>query len=87
MGVLPKNDFLMGNKALNNWLVFAAGNGSLPTGIDASKLTTFTRPDGVAQSAFDGHPLYYFVRDVAPGDTNGRGGLQGAFDVFDPATL
>jgi hypothetical protein len=22
MGVLPKNDFLMGNKALNNWLVF-----------------------------------------------------------------
>jgi predicted lipoprotein with Yx(FWY)xxD motif len=72
---------------LNNWLVFAAGSGPLPTGIDASKLTTFTRPDGVAQSAFDGHPLYYFVRDVAPGDTNGRGGLQGAFDVFDPSTL
>ena len=23
MGVLPKNEFLMGNKALNNWLVFA----------------------------------------------------------------
>ena len=23
MGILPKNEFLMGNKALNNWLVFA----------------------------------------------------------------
>ena len=72
---------------LNNWPVFAAGQGPLPTGIDASKLTTFTRPDGLAQSAFDGHPLYYFAHDVAPGDINGRGGLQGAFDLFDPSTL
>ena len=72
---------------LNNWPVFAAGNGPTPTGIDASKLTTFTRPDGTTQSAFDGHPLYYFAHDVARGDTNGRGGLQGAFDVFDPSTF
>jgi predicted lipoprotein with Yx(FWY)xxD motif len=72
---------------LNNWPVFAAGNGPLPTGIDPAKLTTVTRPDGHTQSALDGHLLYYFVHDVAPGDTNGRGGLQGAFNVFDPSTL
>ncbi len=72
---------------LNNWLVFAAGNGPLPTGIDPSKLTTFTRPDGIVQTAFDGHPLYHFVRDAAPGDLLGRGGLQGAFDTFDPTAL
>jgi len=72
---------------LTNWLVFAAGNGPLPTGIDPAELTTITRPDGHTQSALDGHLLYYFVHDVAPGDTNGRGGLQGAFDTFDPTTL
>jgi predicted lipoprotein with Yx(FWY)xxD motif len=72
---------------LNNWLVFAAGNGPLPTGIDAAKLTTVTRPDGLTQSAFDGHLLYYFARDAAPGDLLGRGGLQGAFDVLDPTAL
>ena len=72
---------------LNNWPVFAAGSGPLPTGIDASKLTTFTRPDGLTQSAFDGHPLYYFAHDAAPGDLLGRGGLQGAFNTFDPTAL
>ncbi len=72
---------------LNNWPVFAGGNGPVPTGVDPSKLTTFTRPDGITQSAFDGHPLYYFAHDDAPGDTNGRGGLQGAFETFDPSVL
>lgn len=75
------------NACLNNWLPFSAGTGPLPTGIDAAKLTTVTRPDGRAQSAFDGHLLYYFAHDAAPGDLLGRGGLQGAFDVFDPTTL
>ena len=72
---------------LGNWPVFAAGNGPLPTGIDASRVTTFTRPDGIIQSAFDGHALYYFAHDAAPGDVLGRGGLQGAFDTFDPTAL
>ena len=72
---------------LNNWPPFTAGNGPLPTGIDPAKLTPIPRPDGLTQSAFDGHPLYYFARDAAPGDLLGRGGLQGAFDVLDPTTL
>ena len=41
--------------------------------IDPAKLTTITRPDGLTQSAYDGHPLYHFARDAAPGDLLGRG--------------
>jgi predicted lipoprotein with Yx(FWY)xxD motif len=71
---------------LNNWPVFAAADGSLPTGIDPAKLTTFTRADGTKQSAFDGHPLYYFVGDTAQGDTKGHA-FNPAFDTVDPAAL
>jgi predicted lipoprotein with Yx(FWY)xxD motif len=37
------------------------------------ELTTFPRADGTLQVAYDGAPLYYFVNDTAPGDTNGQG--------------
>lgn len=71
---------------LTNWPVFAASAGSLPTGVDPAKLTTFTRADGTKQSAFDGHPLYYFAGDSAPGDTRGHG-VNAAFDNVNPSTL
>ncbi len=71
---------------LNNWPVFAAAAGSLPTGIDPAKLTTFTRADGTKQSAFDGHPLYYFVGDAAPGDTKGLD-IVAPFKAVDPTVL
>jgi predicted lipoprotein with Yx(FWY)xxD motif len=41
-------------------------------GVDG-ELTTFERPDGTLQVAYDGAPLYYFASDTAPGDTNGQG--------------
>jgi predicted lipoprotein with Yx(FWY)xxD motif len=72
---------------LTSWPVFAAADGgTLPTGVDPAKLTSFTRPDGMKQSAFDGHPLYYFSGDSAPGQTNGRG-IQGVYDIVDPSSL
>ena len=67
------------------WPVFSAAAGTLPTSLDPAKLTSFTRPDGTVQSAFDGHPLYYFAGDTAPGATGGRG-VDG-FDIADPGTL
>ena len=67
------------------WPVFAAGAGTLPTGLDPAKLTSFTRPDGTKQSAFDGHPLYYFAGDVSSGNPSG-GGVDG-FVVADPGAL
>jgi len=70
---------------LTNWPVFLAGSDAVPTGVDPSKLTTFTRADGAMQSAFDGHPLYFFAGDNAPGDDNGRG-VNGR-DIVDPIHL
>jgi predicted lipoprotein with Yx(FWY)xxD motif len=71
---------------LGRWPVFAAGSGTLPTGVDASRLTSFTRADGTKQSAFDGHPLYYFAGDASPSQTNGHG-ANAAFDTVNPDTL
>ena len=39
---------------------------------DASLLASFERPDGGTQLTYNGWPLYYFVEDFGPGDTNGH---------------
>ena len=70
---------------LSAWPVFSAAAGTLPTSLDPEKLTSFSRPDGTKQSAFDGHPLYYFAGDVTPGATTGQG-VDG-FEIADPGTL
>jgi predicted lipoprotein with Yx(FWY)xxD motif len=54
-------------------------------GIDESLIGTATRPDtGVEQATYDGWPLYYFVQDVAAGDTAGQG-LNDIWFVIDPS--
>ena len=37
------------------------------------KLSVLTRSDGSVQAAYDGHPLYTYVGDSAPGQANGNG--------------
>jgi predicted lipoprotein with Yx(FWY)xxD motif len=42
-------------------------------GVDKSMLGTLMRKDGATQLAYNGHPLYHFVRDKQPGDMKGQG--------------
>ncbi|HET9312236.1 MAG TPA: hypothetical protein VFP41_13555 [Actinomycetota bacterium] len=41
-------------------------------GADEALLGTTERDDGEMQVTYDGHPLYYFASDQAPGDTKGQ---------------
>ena len=36
-------------------------------------LDTITRSDGFTQATYDGHPLYTYVADTAPGQAKGNG--------------
>ena len=38
-----------------------------------TNLGTTTRSDGTKQVTYHGHPLYYFVKDTAAGQTTGQG--------------
>lgn len=54
-----------------NWPPFYAEGATLPEGV-AGELTVITRDDGSEQLAYNGLPLYYWVQDMAPGDTTGH---------------
>jgi predicted lipoprotein with Yx(FWY)xxD motif/plastocyanin len=61
------------DQCAENWPIFTAEEPlTLPNGVDG-ELTLITRTDGTTQVAYNGIPLYYFVGDEQPGDTNGQG--------------
>jgi predicted lipoprotein with Yx(FWY)xxD motif len=43
------------------------------SGANAALLGTTARSDGGPQVTYNGHPVYLFVKDQKPGDTNGEG--------------
>jgi predicted lipoprotein with Yx(FWY)xxD motif len=53
------------------------------SGIDRTLVGTVTRPDGLVQVTLGGWPLYLFVDDTQPGDTNGEG-VGGNWSVITP---
>lgn len=53
-------------------------------GLDQSKLTAQAQADGTMQLAYNGHLLYTFTQDSAPGDANGQG-LGGIWFTLSPS--
>jgi predicted lipoprotein with Yx(FWY)xxD motif len=55
------------------WPPLLASDPSVSTGLNSSILGTTKRTDGKLQVTYNGHPLYYFVKDTKVGDANGEG--------------
>jgi predicted lipoprotein with Yx(FWY)xxD motif len=59
---------------LSVWPRFiATGPVKASNGAQAAKIGTITGPSGIRQVTYNGHPLYYYVGDSAPGSTRGQG--------------
>jgi predicted lipoprotein with Yx(FWY)xxD motif len=51
----------------------SSGDPVVHGGANAFLVGTITRSDGTPEATYNGHPLYTFVKDRKPGDTNGEG--------------
>jgi len=54
------------------WPIFSASTVTVPSDLNASDFTSFTRSDGKMQTAYKGMPLYYYIADTGPGTTTGQ---------------
>ena len=63
-----------------NWPALMAADDAKPT----ADITIVVRDDGKKMWAYKGKPLYTFKKDMAAGETNGDGFLNGAWHVAKP---
>ncbi|NJC88076.1 MAG: hypothetical protein FIB02_06010 [Desulfuromonas sp.] len=69
---------------LEKWPLYYRESVAPPEGLAAADFATIQRADGKPQTTFRGYPLYYWVNDANPGDTNGQG-INSVWFVIDPA--
>jgi predicted lipoprotein with Yx(FWY)xxD motif len=62
-----------GSCAVNWPPLLATGRPKAGSGVKGSKLGTTRRSNGKTQVVYNRHPLYRFVGDTKPGNTNGQG--------------
>jgi len=67
--------------------LLAHGTPKAGSGAKASLLGTTPRSGGASQVTYNGHPLYTFIKDTSPGDTNGEGvsAFGGSWFAVSPA--
>jgi predicted lipoprotein with Yx(FWY)xxD motif len=67
------------------WPPLAPGSEGTPKGANGvtGTFTTFARPDGSMQVAYNGSPLYYYAADTKAGDTTGQG-IGGKWFIASP---
>ena len=63
-----------------NWPPLMASDDAKAT----AEMTIVVRDDGKKIWAYKGKPLYTFKKDMAPGETNGDGFLNGAWHMAKP---
>lgn len=62
-------------------LLVVSDNISATEDVNASAIGTIQRTDGSRQVTYKGIPLYFYARDMAPGDINGHG-VEDAWGVW-----
>jgi predicted lipoprotein with Yx(FWY)xxD motif len=65
------------------WPVFYAATNKVPSTLDATDFGSITRIDGKMQTTFKGFPLYYYAKDLLPGDMLGQG-IGGVWFIITP---
>ncbi|MGE5222263.1 MAG: hypothetical protein ACM3PY_07490 [Omnitrophica WOR_2 bacterium] len=72
-GDVPGKSNCTGN-CLDSWLpLLATGRVEAGNGVDINKISIILLPGGLKQVTYGGFPLYYYVKDGSPGETNGQG--------------
>jgi len=68
---LPDTSLCTGD-CLSNWPLFYVENPELAEGLDIADFGAIEHPEGGMQTTYKGWPLYYWIGDLNPGETNGE---------------
>ncbi len=68
---LPDTSLCTGG-CLDNWPLFYVENPELGEGLDMEDFGVIEHPEGGMQTTYKGWPLYYWINDLNPGETNGE---------------